>query len=53
MNIYTYGGPTYNDDNLKPFELNDIPLDHKNYMNGIPHKWNFKPFFFGLKDFDE
>jgi len=51
MNIFTYGGPSFNDDNLPPFTFEVVPEDHKGYINGIPLKWNFTPFFFGEENF--
>ena len=47
MAIYTYGGPTYNENYLPPFDWDTISGDfHLNYNQGIPKVWIFKPFFF-------
>ena len=43
-NIYAYSGPIYGDNpNFKPFNKNDITTDLKNYMEGIPEKFDFEP----------
>jgi len=52
MNIYAYGGPTYNNDNIKPFSFENADKDHLKHINGIPKLWNFKPFVFGEDNFD-
>ena len=52
MKIYTYGGPTYNNDNMLPFTFENVTKDHANYINGIPKIWNFKPFIFGEDNFE-
>lgn len=51
MKIYTYGGPTYNNDNIMPFSFENIDQDHVDFIKGIPKKWEFKPFFFGEDNF--
>lgn len=51
MKIYAYGGPSYNDDNLKPFSFDKADKDHLSHIYGIPREWNFKPFVFGEDSF--
>lgn len=53
MTIYVYGGPTYNSDNIDPWEINTVKSDHIKYLNGLPKKWAFKPFYFSEQDFNE
>lgn len=56
MKIYAYLGPTYNE-NIEPFSLKDginhENRDHKNFMNGVPVTYDFKPIYFDHTDFEE
>lgn len=52
MTIYAYGGPTYNNDNILPFDFKNVNDKNKKYLMGIPTLWNFKPFKFGEKNFE-
>ena len=43
-NIYAYSGPIYGKNpNFPPFNKNDITTDLKDYMEGIPEKFEFEP----------
>lgn len=49
MSFHVYGGPSYNQSNLKPFSWEDVKNNyHLEYNKGIPKVWIFKPFYFGL-----
>jgi len=53
MEIFAYGGPTHDmNENLLPFDFSAVTDYHSDYHHGIPQKWDFKPFFFGKKDFE-
>jgi len=54
MKIFAYLGPTYNEDTIKPFSLkNGVSHDHRNYMNGVPVTYDFKPIYFDKTDFHD
>jgi hypothetical protein len=52
MTIYAYGGPTYDKTGeIQPFSFSSIEDYEKDYHVGIPHKWEFTPFYFSEKSF--
>jgi hypothetical protein len=54
LRIFAYLGPTFNNDNIKPFTLsNGVIKDHRNFMNGVPVTYDFQPIYFDMNDFSD
>lgn len=48
MKFYVYGGPTYDNKALKPFNWDSIIKNdyHLKFIQGVPKLWVFKPFYY-------